>query len=381
MARLTQAPITPSRNVSNQDSLTDLSRLLDRLQANILHADAERERRLRASEYERKRVEINLEYARTLLTKLEQDALGVKVHARRQEIQADLNRKRDVLEQVAERLGELEEISVDSDEDSSEGEDLIGDIDTPSESVESASASASAAAPTADQQGADGSTGDAVEEEQDDEAEDVYESAILPKPQRSDTSHPPAAAASTTTRPPSETRTAEVPTTTTEPPKPQQTTGTTTSQTLRPRAGAPQQAATDTAETSALRTQLFGSSRTTDPTAAAAAATATAEAIMDHHRAEQDQLTASMVAMARALKESTHKFSSALREDQDVLQAAGRGLERNERGLGAVAGRMGALRRLAEGKGWWGRVLLYAWIAGLALFAVLLVFVFPKLRF
>ena len=93
---------------------------------------------------------------------------------------------------------------------------------------------------------------------------------------------------------------------------------------------------------------------------------------MDHHRQEQDKLTASMVSMARALKESSQRFSSALREDQDVLAAAGRGLERSERGLDGVAGRMGSLRRLTEGQGWWGRVLLYAWIAGLALAAVLL---------
>lgn len=85
--------------------------------------------------------------------------------------------------------------------------------------------------------------------------------------------------------------------------------------------------------------------------------------------------------MAKALKASTHAFSSALREDQEVLDSAGKGLDRNERGLEGVAGRMGNLRRLTEGKGWWGRMLLYAWIAGLAVFAVLLVFVLPKLRF
>lgn len=53
MARLAQAPMTPRRTISNPDSLTDLNRLLARLQQNIIHADAERERRLRASEYER----------------------------------------------------------------------------------------------------------------------------------------------------------------------------------------------------------------------------------------------------------------------------------------------------------------------------------------
>lgn len=57
------------------------------------------------------------------------------------------------------------------------------------------------------------------------------------------------------------------------------------------------------------------------------------------------------------------------------------GLDKNELGLEAASRRMGHLRSLTEGKGWLGRMLLYAYIAGLAVFAILLVFVFPKLRF
>ncbi|KAI1374597.1 hypothetical protein F4677DRAFT_461361 [Hypoxylon crocopeplum] len=358
MARLAQAPMTPRRMISNPDSLTDLNRLLARLQENILHADAERERRLRTSAYERSKARVNIDYARSLLTKLEQDALAVKVHARRQEMQADLNQKREVLEQVTERFRELEEISVDSDEDSSDGEDLLGDIiDTPSESVESTSASA------ADQPGGADDAEEGVREEQQDEAEaEADESTILPEP-----------------RIPVHVRnTASA--TATSPPEPQQTaSGTTTSQTLRPRGVTSQPTSTDKAETTALRTQLFGTRTTDSPTTTTT--TATAEAIIDHQRSEQDKLTESMVGMARALKESSHRFASSLEQDTDVLRAAGRNLERNERGLDAAARRMGALRRVTEGKGWWGRVMLYVWIAGLSVFAVLLVFVLPKLRF
>ena len=46
-----------------------------------------------------------------MLTRLEQDAVGIKIHARRQEVQADLNRKRETLDDVAERLRDLEEVS------------------------------------------------------------------------------------------------------------------------------------------------------------------------------------------------------------------------------------------------------------------------------
>ncbi|KAI1102823.1 hypothetical protein F4804DRAFT_250736 [Jackrogersella minutella] len=363
MVRLVQAPNTLNRSISNPDALMDLNRLLARLQDNILHADAERERRLRTSEYERSKARVNIEYARSLLTKLEQDALVVKVHSRRQEIQADLNQKREVLEQVSERFQELDEISVDSDEDSSEGEDLLGDIiDTPSESVESAEAYQHGG----DEEDAREEVG---EEQEDDTAAELGadESVFTHEPQVSGHLRPTATAASS------------LQTATTTEPAPQQTpAGTSTSQTLRPRVGASQQpSTTDKGETSALRTELFGNRTDTTSTTA----TATTEAIIDHHRSEQDKLTESMISMARTLKESSHRFASSLQEDQDVLRAAGQNLDRNERGLGAVAGRMGTLKRLTEGKGWWGRILLYAWIAGLAVFAVLLVFVFPKLRF
>ncbi|KAI0486847.1 hypothetical protein F4859DRAFT_316011 [Xylaria cf. heliscus] len=371
MARLTHGPVTPRRSVPNPDSLTDLTRLLDRLQQSILHADAERERRLRASEHERNKACINLEYARTLLTKLEQDALAIKVHARRQEMQADLNRKRAIFEQLTERLRELEDISIDSDEDDSDdGEDLLGDIiPTPSQSSESRSS---------------GHFGDDLGRVQE-ESEEEYEgdSTVLPQSTRAEPKP-------TSTESPSRPNAPTKPASSTQPPsksqshlpKPQAT-GTTTSPTLRPRGSAtatPQAPTTDTATaTGALRSQLLGAAATSSSTAVTT--TATAEAILDHHRAEQDKLTESMVSMAKALKASTHAFSSALREDQDVLQGAGKGLDRSERNLEGVAGRMGSLRRLTEGKGWWGRMMLYAWIAGLAVFALLLVFVFPKLRF
>ncbi|KAI1805668.1 hypothetical protein F4811DRAFT_514738 [Daldinia bambusicola] len=362
MARLAQAPITPKRTISNPDPLPDLNRLLDRLQANILRADAEREQRLRTSEYERAKARVNIDYARSLLTKLEHDALAIKVHTRRQDVQNDLNAKREVLEQITERFREIEDVSVDSDEDSSEGEDLLADIiNTPSESIESASA--------AGQQGEDDNGGGSGDVEQRDEKVEA---------EREEPSFISESGTADYIQPSSAPQTHQATATATATPS-----GTSTSQTLRPRGGpsrqAPASSGTDAAATttsSALRTQLFGTARPDASTTAT-----TSEAIMDLHRAEQDQLTSSMVGMARALKQSSRRFAASLREDEDAVRAAGANLERNERGLGAVAGRMGALRRMTEGKGWWGRVILYAWIAGLAVFAVLLVFVFPKLRF
>lgn len=52
---LTTTGVTPV--VRPADPLTDLTRLLNRLQQTILRADAEREARLRTSEYEREKAQ------------------------------------------------------------------------------------------------------------------------------------------------------------------------------------------------------------------------------------------------------------------------------------------------------------------------------------
>lgn len=85
--------------------------------------------------------------------------------------------------------------------------------------------------------------------------------------------------------------------------------------------------------------------------------------------------------MASALKASSQSFASSLEDEKDILDRATQGMDKNELGLEAATRRMGMLRSMTEGRGWWGRMLMYAWIAGLALLAVLIVFVGPKFRF
>ncbi|TQS32064.1 hypothetical protein Golomagni_07629, partial [Golovinomyces magnicellulatus] len=109
--------------------------------------------------------------------------------------------------------------------------------------------------------------------------------------------------------------------------------------------------------------------------------TATAEAILDQQRQEQDALSGSILKMASALKASSHRFSSTLETDKDVVGRAGEGIEKTEKSMEAARGRMGALRKMTEGKGWWGRIILYAWVYGLMVSLILFVFVLPKLRF
>lgn len=224
----------------------------------------------------------------------------------------------------------------DEDDDSSDGEDLLGDIiPTPSQSADS----------------------------------------IASEPQEEQTYEPPVFEQS----PPFE-QSLPTPPPAREPepiqyvhnPQPTETT-----QTLRERRPDPSQS-TQTYTTA--RAALFANRR--KPTAAEPqTSTATAEAILDHQKQEQDALSDSILKMASALKSSSKKFSTTLEADKDVVGRAGEGMEKTERGMEAARGRMGVLKKMTEGKGWWGRMILYAWVYGLMLTLVIFVFVLPKLRF
>lgn len=107
----------------------------------------------------------------------------------------------------------------------------------------------------------------------------------------------------------------------------------------------------------------------------------TTEQIMSHNRYEQEALTTSMVSMAAALKASSIAFATSLEDEKGILDNAAQGMDKNELGMGAAQRKMGLLRTYSEGKGWWGRMMLYAWIGGLWVAALLIVFGLPKLRF
>jgi len=105
------------------------------------------------------------------------------------------------------------------------------------------------------------------------------------------------------------------------------------------------------------------------------------EAMMSHNRSEQENLTSGLLSLAQALKESSLQFSSSLESEKDVLKRAEGGLDKSAQGMEAAEKRMGMLRRMSEGQGWYGRIKLYAFIAGLWISCFLLVFIGPKLRF
>ncbi|KAF2740228.1 hypothetical protein EJ04DRAFT_508222 [Polyplosphaeria fusca] len=111
------------------------------------------------------------------------------------------------------------------------------------------------------------------------------------------------------------------------------------------------------------------------------ASLAKTEALLSHNRAEQDTLTNSLLEMAKQLKLQSKQFGSTLEADKGVLDRAVEGLDRNTQGMEAAGQRMGTLRRMTEGRGWWDRMKLYALIFGLWVVAFLIVFVGPKIRF
>lgn len=105
-------------------STVTLNRLLSRLDNTLLAStDSEQLQRLRGSQYERNKVGANIEHARTLLLTLEKQASTVKVQTQRQQIQADLQGKREVVKRLNARLAELNQLGEEGDDDDDSDED------------------------------------------------------------------------------------------------------------------------------------------------------------------------------------------------------------------------------------------------------------------
>lgn len=105
------------------------------------------------------------------------------------------------------------------------------------------------------------------------------------------------------------------------------------------------------------------------------------EKTLDDDSAEQEDLTSSLVSMASQLKSHSLAFQETLENEKGSLDRAVLGIDKTSSTMEAAGKRMGMLKRMTEGKGWWGRMMLYAWIFGLWIVAILIVFVGPKLRF
>ncbi|KAH8426226.1 uncharacterized protein LDX57_003973 [Aspergillus melleus] len=334
----------PSTNDADLAVLS-VSRLLTRLEHNLLSPGADLVG-LRKSEFQRMRVGANIEYARSNLHTLERNIPATKPLERRHTLQAEVQRHRETLKRLQ---AFLEEISAEAevrassagqvgdedleDEESVDGEDLLG---TPEES---------------------GTENEMGREEEDEREQGQEESGV--EIGDGETKVP---ATATATATPTTTATTTSPTSISTP-----------TATLRNR----HMTAPSSTESNAKATGF-------DHPSSSPVATSKGEETeqtLSTHRAEQEDLTTSLLSLASQLKSSSQAFQTSLDSEKSVLARAVDGLDRTTGNMQAAERRMGMLRRMTEGKGWWGRMMLYAWILGLWVVAVLIVFLGPKLRF
>ncbi|KAI9826450.1 MAG: hypothetical protein M1826_006659 [Phylliscum demangeonii] len=361
----------------------NLSRLLLRLE-NVILLSADEDALLRASVFERKRLSANLAYARNLCSQLEHAVAHQEVEPDGQDVEIDLVPQKELIARLDERLRQLDETDEEEEEGSwveGDGEDLLGDdavaADEPNEGTATNGTTPEALAfkETGGSGNADrtvlGSDVPAITGPSDNILASLAQS--LPdanEPESQSKTNPLAVGKSGVAERPSET----VPV----------TSGERSLERRRPfRADGDvhQKGSQPASDTSAL----FGKGRTADGAGATTSSDATSlpqtEKLLSHHRIEQEDLTASLLEMAQALKASSQAFATSLESEKEVLGRASEGLDKNATGLEAAEKRMGALRRMTEGKGWLGRMLLYVWLMGLVMIALVIVGFLPKLRF
>ena len=294
-----------------------LNRLLSRLEHTLLSADADP--KLRYSQYERNRVGVNVENARTLLLSLEKQGASVRSQlSQKQSIQADLQQKRELVKQLNAKLEELNRLGEEEEDDDSES-----DEDDEAEESNASNTQQPSYAPA--RMDADNGLEANVD------PRETLRTAVSDAQQQANQQE---------------------------------------MRSRKPLSAADNRSAASTT----AREELFAG-RKQHPDLE------TTEALMSHNRSEQDALTNGLLGLARALKESTMNFGASLEAEKDVMKRAESSLEKSSLGMEAAGAKMGTLRRMSEGQGWWGRIKLYGCIFALWVFLFLIVFLGPKLRF
>ena len=294
-----------------------LNRLLSRLEHTLLSADADP--KLRYSQYERNRVGVNVENARTLLLSLEKQGASVRSQlSQKQSIQADLQQKRELVKQLNAKFEELNRLGEEEEDDDSES-----DEDDEAEESNASNTQQPSYAPA--RMDADNGLEANVD------PRETLRTAVSDAQQQANQQE---------------------------------------MRSRKPLSAADNRSAASTT----AREELFAG-RKQHPDLE------TTEALMSHNRSEQDALTNGLLGLARALKESTMNFGASLEAEKDVMKRAESSLEKSSLGMEAAGAKMGTLRRMSEGQGWWGRIKLYGCIFALWVFLFLVVFLGPKLRF
>ncbi|KAI7162309.1 hypothetical protein KC349_g2099 [Hortaea werneckii] len=308
----------------DQNSTLTLNRLLTKLDLTLLQTT---DPKLGSSQYERARISANLEHARTLLLTLEKQSATIRTQSQRQQVQTDLQQKRDLVKRLNGKLQELEQ--------SANGDDSGIDSDS-------------------------------------DDGEETQDLLKQYAPARNDAyggidrgeSQPPAPQPLSTQQPPQSP----------PPPQPQP------QPELRSRRPLQASDNRDAASTTAREHLFANRSSQAAQGDQARSDLASHEQQMSHNRHEQDTLTTSMLSLAQALKHSAQQMGVSIESERDIMKRAEGGLDKSAQGMEAAERRMGMLRRMSEGQGWWGRVKLYGFIFALWVGCFLLVFLGPKLR-
>ncbi|KAJ5793763.1 hypothetical protein N7457_000362 [Penicillium paradoxum] len=303
-------------------ALLNVARLFTRLEHNLLSPGTDR-RSLQQSEYQRMRVNKNVEYARNLLTQLERSLPQLKPLDRKHEAQAEIARDRQLLKRI--------QIILDEEDAKAEANQ------------------------------------DEHYDNEDDEWKELFSKPVIEKPTVSKNDQ---RAPIFKSEPQKGTKKTEYEPVTHTP---------TTTTTATPIATAPP--APTLRNRNKTNPAPPPSSETAITTGSNAANLSEKEAALSTHRLEQEDLTSSLLSLASQLKSSSQSFQSTLENEKSALDRAVSGIDRTSTTMEAAGKRMGMLRKMTEGKGLWGRMMLYAWIFGLWVVAILIVYVGPKLRF
>ncbi|CAK7265631.1 hypothetical protein SEPCBS57363_001681 [Sporothrix epigloea] len=366
------APPFPSASTSSYNQYVDLGRLLARLERNLLRADSDRWRRLVTDEFQRLQARFDVAAARKLLTRVEQDALSIKVLSRRQDVQAELNRRRALIELLQERLDDLEEEARLTAAFDKDGEDASGDEGRAVDQEDVELLHIFSRSPSENTQSIGRAPPTASERSETPLSLDIDETAALPADGRPRSRRrrtkgvritAPGQEASTSTA------------SATSSPRPRR----------RRTAAIGETDKGDAAHSTSAEVKLATSpdrSTTTlfDTSGNETAAISTEEAVLDHHRREQEALSEDILRLAQALKEKSLTTSRMLEDDKEIVDRVGEGMNTTTDSLSAASRSMAVLTRMTEGKGWWGRMLLLGMVYGLMLLLLLLFLFLPKLR-
>ena len=102
---------------------------------------------------------------------------------------------------------------------------------------------------------------------------------------------------------------------------------------------------------------------------------------LESNSSTQVDLTSSLFTLAQQLKAQSNAFAKSIENDKSLLENTSSVLDKNTDSMQSAQQNIGVLQRMSEGKGWFGRMGLYAYILALWVAALALVFVGPKFRF